>query len=154
MAINQMLDYARNGERYALLKWAQQAFKNLRVAPPNSGICHRVNIEYLARVVFGADEDSNSRSGGRCALPLAYPDTLVGTDSHTPMVNGLGVLGSAMLGQPISMLIPEVVGFRLTGKLRDGATATDLVLTVTDRPNTDRPARSSRLMQRRWNICA
>ena len=117
------------------LKWGQQAFKNFRVAPPNSGICHQVNIEYLARVVFGAEEGPN---GG--AHPLAYPDTLVGTDSHTPMVNGLGVLGwgvggieaeAAMLGQPISMLIPEVVGFKLTGKLREGATATDLVLTVT-----------------------
>jgi aconitate hydratase len=140
MAINQRLDYARNGERYALLKWGQQAFKNFRVAPPNSGICHQVNIEYLARVVFGADEDSSGNSGSGDVLPLAYPDTLVGTDSHTPMVNGLGVLGwgvggieaeAAMLGQPISMLIPEVVGFKLTGKLREGATATDLVLTVT-----------------------
>ena len=140
MAINQKLDYARNGERYALLKWGQQAFKNFRVAPPNSGICHQVNIEYLARVVFGADEDAKGSSGSSDGLPLAYPDTLVGTDSHTPMVNGLGVLGwgvggieaeAAMLGQPISMLIPEVVGFKLTGKLREGATATDLVLTVT-----------------------
>jgi len=140
MAINQKLDYARNGERYALLKWGQQAFKNFRVAPPNSGICHQVNIEYLARVVFGADEASSGNSASGDGLSLAYPDTLVGTDSHTPMVNGLGVLGwgvggieaeAAMLGQPISMLIPEVVGFKLTGKLRDGATATDLVLTVT-----------------------
>ena len=135
MRINQRLDYHRNGERYAFLKWGQQAFENFRVAPPNSGICHQVNIEYLARVVFGAEEGS---SGG--ANALAYPDTLVGTDSHTPMVNGLGVLGwgvggieaeAAMLGQPVSMLIPEVTGFKLTGKLRDGATATDLVLTVT-----------------------
>ena len=93
MAINQKLDYARNGERYALLKWGQQAFKNFRVAPPNSGICHQVNIEYLARVVFGADEDSKGSSASGDGLPLAYPDTLVGTDSHTPMVNGLGVLG-------------------------------------------------------------
>src|SRR4051812_14959103 len=140
MAINQKLDYARNGERYALLKWGQQAFKNFRVAPPNSGICHQVNIEYLARVVFGADEDANAGPENGDVRPLAYPDTLVGTDSHTPMVNGLGVLGwgvggieaeAAMLGQPISMLIPEVVGFKLTGKLREGATATDLVLTVT-----------------------
>jgi aconitate hydratase len=140
MAINQKLDYGRNGERYALLKWGQQAFENFRVAPPNSGICHQVNIEYLARVVFGADEDSSGSSASGDALPIAYPDTLVGTDSHTPMVNGLGVLGwgvggieaeAAMLGQPISMLIPEVVGFKLTGKLREGATATDLVLTVT-----------------------
>jgi aconitate hydratase len=135
MRINQQLDYHRNGERYALLKWGQQAFENFRVTPPNSGICHQVNIEYLARVVFGAEQDSNSD-----ANVLAYPDTLVGTDSHTPMVNGLGVLGwgvggieaeAAMLGQPVSMLIPEVVGFKLTGKLREGATATDLVLTVT-----------------------
>jgi aconitate hydratase len=135
MRINQRLDYRRNSERYAFLKWGQQAFKNFRVAPPNSGICHQVNIEYLARVVFGAEEGS---SGGSNAL--AYPDTLVGTDSHTPMVNGLGVLGwgvggieaeAAMLGQPVSMLIPEVIGFKLIGKLRDGATATDLVLTVT-----------------------
>ena len=141
MAINQKLDYARNGERYALLKWGQQAFKNFRVAPPNSGICHQVNIEYLARVVFGAGEDSKEDLANDVVLPLAYPDTLVGTDSHTPMVNGLGVLGwgvggieaeAAMLGQPISMLIPEVVGFKLTGKLREGATATDLVLTVTE----------------------
>ncbi|MEH2520993.1 aconitate hydratase [Bradyrhizobium sp. AZCC 1610] len=140
MAINQKLDYMRNGERYALLKWGQQAFKNFRVAPPNSGICHQVNIEYLARVVFGADEDSKGNPASGDVLPLAYPDTLVGTDSHTPMVNGLGILGwgvggieaeAAMLGQPISMLIPEVVGFKLTGKLREGVTATDLVLTVT-----------------------
>ena len=135
MRINQRLDYRRNGERYAFLKWGQQAFENFRVAPPNSGICHQVNIEYLARVVFGAEEGPN---GG--ANPLAYPDTLVGTNSHTPMVNGLGVLGwgvggieaeAAMLGQPVSMLIPEVIEFKLTGKLREGATATDLVLTVT-----------------------
>jgi aconitate hydratase len=135
MRINQRLDYHRNGERYAFLKWGQQAFENFRVAPPNSGICHQVNIEYLARVVFGAEERSNGSVNA-----LAYPDTLVGTDSHTPMVNGLGVLGwgvggieaeAAMLGQPISMLIPEVIGFKLTGKLREGATATDLVLTVT-----------------------
>jgi aconitate hydratase len=135
MRINQRLDYRRNGERYAFLKWGQQAFENFRVAPPNSGICHQVNIEYLARVVFGAEQGSNGSANA-----LAYPDTLVGTDSHTPMVNGLGVLGwgvggieaeAAMLGQPVSMLIPEVTGFKLTGKLREGATATDLVLTVT-----------------------
>ena len=135
MRINQRLDYHRNRERYAFLKWGQQAFENFRVAPPNSGICHQVNIEYLARVVFGAEQDSNGSANA-----LAYPDTLVGTDSHTPMVNGLGVLGwgvggieaeAAMLGQPVSMLIPEVMGFKLTGKLREGATATDLVLTVT-----------------------
>src|SRR3954453_5116223 len=92
MAINQKLDYARNGERYTLLKWGQQAFRNFRVAPPNSGICHQVNIEYLARVVFGANEDANKGHESSDGRPLGYPDTLVGTDSHTPMVNGLGVL--------------------------------------------------------------
>jgi aconitate hydratase len=133
MRINTDLDYERNRERYAFLKWGQQAFRNFRVGPPNSGICHQVNLEYLARVVFGATDTGRP-------VPDAYPDTLVGTDSHTPMVNGLGVLGwgvggieaeAAMLGQPISMLIPDVVGFRLSGELREGATATDLVLTVT-----------------------
>ncbi|PZN17248.1 MAG: aconitate hydratase AcnA [Proteobacteria bacterium] len=137
MRINTELDYARNGERYAFLKWGQQAFKNFRVSPPNGGICHQVNMEYLARVVFGAREEDVPKGVEK---PLAYPDTLVGTDSHTPMVNGLGVLGwgvggieaeAAMLGQPISMLIPDVIGFRLYGELREGATATDLVLTVT-----------------------
>ncbi len=133
---NQELDYERNGERYAFLKWGQRAFDNFKVVPPNTGICHQVNLEYLARVVFGADGEA--AAGGR---PLAYPDTLVGTDSHTPMVNGLGVLGwgvggieaeVAMLGQAISMLIPQVIGFRLSGELPEGATATDLVLTVTE----------------------
>ncbi len=137
MRINQELDYQRNGERYAFLKWGQQAFRNFRVSPPNGGICHQVNMEYLARVVFGAREGDVPPGTEK---PLAYPDTLVGTDSHTPMVNGLGVLGwgvggieaeAAMLGQPISMLIPDVIGFRLHGELREGATATDLVLTVT-----------------------
>jgi aconitate hydratase len=130
------LDYQRNRERYQFLRWGQRAFENFRVVPPNTGIVHQVNLEYLARVVFSSDE--NPAAGDE--LPLAYPDTLVGTDSHTPMVNGLGVLGwgvggieaeAAMLGQPVSMLIPEVVGFRLEGKLPEGATATDLVLTVT-----------------------
>jgi len=125
------LEYQRNAERYAFLRWGQGAFDNFKVVPPNTGICHQVNLEYLARVVF-VDE----------ATGRAYPDTLVGTDSHTPMVNGLGVLGwgvggieaeAAMLGQPISMLIPKVVGVRLVGQLREGATATDLVLTVTQR---------------------
>jgi aconitate hydratase len=120
-------DYARNGERYAFLRWGQQAFDNFKVVPPNTGIVHQVNLEYLARVV----ESSRGR---------AFPDTLVGTDSHTTMVNGLGVLGwgvggieaeAAMLGEAISMLVPQVVGFRFTGRLREGATATDLVLTVT-----------------------
>jgi aconitate hydratase len=127
---NAELEFSRNQERYQLLRWAQQSFDDFLVVPPDTGICHQVNLEYLSRVVFTAD-----RPGG----PAAYPDTLVGTDSHTPMVNGLGVLGwgvggieaeAAMLGQPISMLIPEVVGVRLSGELREGCTATDLVLTV------------------------
>ena len=129
--LNAEREFERNRERYAFLRWGQQAFKNFRVVPPNTGIVHQVNLEYLATVVF------TSQNGSRV---LAYPDTLVGTDSHTPMINGLGVLGwgvggieaeAAMLGQPISMLIPQVVGFKLTGKLQPGATATDLVLTVT-----------------------
>jgi len=132
------LDYQRNRERYQFLRWGQRAFENFRVVPPNTGIVHQVNLEYLARVVFTSDENPSARSGN---LPQAYPDTLVGTDSHTPMVNGLGVLGwgvggieaeAAMLGQPVSMLIPEVIGFRLAGRLPEGATATDLVLTVTE----------------------
>jgi aconitate hydratase len=135
---NEEMDYERNQERYAFLKWGQQAFANFKVVPPNTGICHQVNLEFLARVVFGAGPEApRSESGKR----LAYPDTLVGTDSHTPMVNGLGVLGwgvggieaeAAMLGQPISMLIPQVVGFKLTGTLPEGSTATDLVLTITE----------------------
>jgi aconitate hydratase len=132
------LDYRRNRERYQFLRWGQRAFDNFRVVPPNTGIVHQVNLEYLARVVFTSDE--NPHAGSR-ELPQAYPDTLVGTDSHTPMINGLGVLGwgvggieaeAAMLGQPVSMLIPEVMGFRLEGRLPEGATATDLVLTVTE----------------------
>jgi aconitate hydratase len=128
---NVQLEYERNIERYALLRWAQQAFDNFRVVPPGTGIVHQVNLEYLASVVFRKDEDGQA---------LIYPDTLVGTDSHTTMINGLGVLGwgvggieaeAAMLGQPISMLIPDVVGFKLTGQLPEGATATDLVLRVT-----------------------
>ncbi len=128
--VNAEMEYKRNGERYAFLRWGQNAFDNFRVVPPETGIVHQVNLEYLARVVFG-----DEAGGGQ-----AYPDTLVGTDSHTTMVNGLGVLGwgvggieaeAAMLGQAISMLIPQVVGFRLTGELPEGATATDLVLTVT-----------------------
>jgi aconitate hydratase len=124
-------EYERNGERYGFLRWGQEAFRNFRVVPPGTGICHQVNLEYLARTVWSAEEDG---------VVLAYPDTLVGTDSHTTMVNGLAVLGwgvggieaeAAMLGQPISMLIPEVVGFQMTGRLREGVTATDLVLTVT-----------------------
>ena len=131
-ARNVELEYERNGERYRFLRWGQSAFRNFRVVPPGTGICHQVNLEYLSQTVWVNQE------GGRL---LAYPDTLVGTDSHTTMVNGLAVLGwgvggieaeAAMLGQPISMLIPEVIGFRLTGKLREGVTATDLVLTVTE----------------------
>jgi aconitate hydratase len=136
--INADRDYERNGERYAFLRWGQQAFDNLRVVPPATGICHQVNLEYLGQVVFSRERDAGAGQGP----PLqAYPDTLVGTDSHTTMINGLGVLGwgvggieaeAAMLGQPISMLLPQVVGFKLTGELSEGATATDLVLTVTE----------------------
>jgi aconitate hydratase len=135
---NVELDYQRNRERYQFLRWGQQAFENFRVVPPNTGIVHQVNLEYLARVVFTSDENPHAARGKH---PQAYPDTLVGTDSHTPMINGLGVLGwgvggieaeAAMLGQPVSMLIPEVIGFRLEGRLPEGATATDLVLTVTE----------------------
>lgn len=126
---NAQMELQRNKERYAFLRWGQKAFRNFRVVPPDTGIVHQVNLEHLARVVF-VNEDTGA----------AYPDTLVGTDSHTTMINGLGVLGwgvggieaeAAMLGQPVSMLIPQVVGFRLTGRLREGTTATDLVLTVT-----------------------
>ena len=137
--INEELDYERNLERYAFLKWGQKAFDNFKVTPPNAGIVHQINLEHLARVVFGLEDDGpQQRSADR---RQAYPDTLVGTDSHTPMVNGLGVLGwgvggieaeAAMLGQPVSMLIPQVIGVRLSGKLPEGATATDLVLTVTE----------------------
>ncbi|HEX2207870.1 MAG TPA: aconitate hydratase AcnA [Longimicrobium sp.] len=137
---NVELDYQRNAERYAFLRWGQQAFQNFKVVPPNTGIVHQVNLEYLSRVVFSTDENPNLPRG-RSGLPAAYPDTCVGTDSHTPMVNGLGILAwgvggieaeAAMLGQPISMLIPDVIGFRLEGELPEGATATDLVLTVTE----------------------
>ncbi|WP_274425665.1 aconitate hydratase AcnA [Chelativorans sp. YIM 93263] len=135
---NEELDYKRNEERYAFIKWGREAFANFTATPPNAGICHQVNLEFLARVVFGLGEEAHRDDEG---LPFAYPDTVVGTDSHTPMVNGLGVLGwgvggieaeAAMLGQPISMLIPRVLGVRLTGALREGATATDLVLTVAE----------------------
>ncbi len=126
-------EYERNSERYAFLRWGAGAFDNFRVVPPGTGICHQVNLEYLAQTVWTKKENGEAK--------LAFPDTLVGTDSHTTMVNGLSVLGwgvggieaeAAMLGQPISMLIPEVIGFRLTGELREGVTATDLVLTVTE----------------------
>ena len=128
---NVELEFERNRERYAFLRWGQTAFDNFRVVPPGTGICHQVNLEYLAQTVWTAEEEGRT---------VAYPDTLVGTDSHTTMVNGLAVLGwgvggieaeAAMLGQPVSMLIPEVIGFKLTGRLKEGATATDLVLTVT-----------------------
>jgi aconitate hydratase len=131
-ALNAELEFVRNRERYTLLRWGQRAFDNFRVVPPDTGIVHQVNIEYLARVVFRAVDGGTT---------VAYPDTLVGTDSHTTMVNGLGVVGwgvggieaeAAMLGQPISMLIPQVLGFRLTGEMPPGATATDLVLTITE----------------------
>src|SRR6202790_1571443 len=132
-ARNAEREFQRNAERYAFLRWGQNAFERFALVPPDTGIVHQVNLEYLARVVYIAERIGD--------LPLAYPDTLVGTDSHTTMVNGLGVLGwgvggieaeASMLGQPMSMLLPQVVGFRLDGGLREGATATDLVLTVTE----------------------
>jgi aconitate hydratase len=132
LADNNRIEFERNGERYAFLRWGQAAFRNFKVVPPNTGIVHQVNLEYLGRVVFDHTSGSSHQ---------AYPDTLVGTDSHTTMINGLGVLGwgvggieaeAAMLGQPVTMLIPQVVGFRLNGSLKPGATATDLVLTVTE----------------------
>ena len=130
--LNAKIEFERNQERYRFLRWGQTAFSNFRVVPPDTGIVHQVNLEYLARVVFTREDNGRT---------VAYPDTVVGTDSHTTMINGVGVLGwgvggieaeAAMLGQPISMLIPQVVGFRLTGKLAEGATATDLVLTITE----------------------
>jgi aconitate hydratase len=133
-ARNAEREFERNVERYAFLRWGQDAFDNFAVVPPDTGICHQVNLEYLARVVFAQEASGSS-------LPLAYPDTVVGTDSHTPMVNGLGVLGwgvggieaeAAMLGQPMSMLVPQVIGFRLHGAMREGTTATDLVLTIAE----------------------
>ena len=128
---NVELEYARNFERYEFLKWGSKALDNFSVVPPGTGICHQVNLEYIGQAVWSSKHQDST---------IAYPDTLVGTDSHTTMINGLGVLGwgvggieaeAAMLGQPVSMLIPEVVGFKLTGKLAEGITATDLVLTVT-----------------------
>ena len=129
---NTRIEFARNGERYAFLRWGQSAFRNFAVVPPSTGIVHQVNLEYLGRVIFDAERDG---------VTCAYPDTVVGTDSHTTMINGLGVLGwgvggieaeAAMLGQPVTMLIPQVIGVRLTGRLAPGATATDLVLTLTE----------------------
>jgi aconitate hydratase len=134
------LEYSRNGERYRFLKWGQGAFDNFRVVPPGTGICHQVNLEYLAQTVWTAKEKHVPSRGQPSTVDLAYPDTVVGTDSHTTMVNGLSVLGwgvggieaeACMLGQPLSMLLPEVIGFKLTGMLEPGVTATDLVLTVT-----------------------
>ncbi|MEO8308931.1 MAG: aconitate hydratase AcnA [Pseudomonadota bacterium] len=131
LADNNRIEFARNGERYSFLRWGQTAFRNFKVVPPNTGIVHQVNLEFLGRVVFAKDG----------AAAEAYPDTVVGTDSHTTMINGLGVLGwgvggieaeAAMLGQPVTMLIPQVIGFKLTGQLLPGSTATDLVLTVTE----------------------
>src|SRR5438132_1602071 len=132
--VNAEREFERNRERYAFLRWGQGAFERFAVVPPDTGIVHQVNLEYLARVVFAQEQPDGED-------PLAYPDTLVGTDSHTTMINGLGVLGwgvggieaeAAMLGQPMSMLIPQVLGFELTGDLSEGATATDLVLTVAE----------------------
>ncbi|MCI0598031.1 MAG: aconitate hydratase AcnA, partial [Beijerinckiaceae bacterium] len=134
------LEYGRNGERYRFLKWGQDAFDNFRVVPPGTGICHQVNLEYLAQTIWSAKEKYAPARGKASTVEVAYPDTLVGTDSHTTMVNGLSVLGwgvggieaeACMLGQPLSMLLPEVIGFKLTGALGAGVTATDLVLTVT-----------------------
>jgi aconitate hydratase len=125
------IEFERNGERYEFLRWGQEAFNNFRVVPPGTGICHQVNLEYLAQVVWTATDTGDV---------FAFPDSCYGTDSHTTMVNGLGVLGwgvggieaeAAMLGQPIAMLIPDVIGFKLTGSVKEGVTATDLVLTVT-----------------------
>ena len=129
---NVMKEYERNGERYALLKWAQKSFDNFKVVPPNSGICHQVNLEHLGRVIITEDLDGNI---------TAFPDSLVGLDSHTTMINGIGVMGwgvggieaeAVMLGQPYYMTIPEVIGFKMTGRLKAGVTATDLVLKVTE----------------------
>ncbi|MFZ4077772.1 MAG: aconitase family protein, partial [Legionellaceae bacterium] len=131
LQVNTAIEMTRNNERYQFLRWGQKAFSNFQVVPPGTGICHQVNLEYLAKTVWHTDV------GGKT---YAYPDTLVGTDSHTTMINALGVLGwgvggieaeAAMLGQPVSMLIPEVIGFKLSGHLKEGITATDLVLTVT-----------------------
>jgi aconitate hydratase len=132
LSANNTIEFARNGERYSFLRWGQTAFRNFQVVPPNTGIVHQVNLEFLGRVIFDGEVNGSRR---------AYPDTLVGTDSHTTMINGLGVLGwgvggieaeAAMLGQPVTMLIPQVIGFKMSGSLQPGATATDLVLTVTE----------------------
>ena len=139
LAANVAREYEQNEERYKFLKWGQGAFQNFRVVPPGTGICHQVNLEYLAQTVWTKTE-TVVKGKSKLKVTVAYPDTLVGTDSHTTMVNGLGVLGwgvggieaeAAMLGQPQSMLLPEVIGFKLTGRLNEGVTATDLVLLVT-----------------------
>ncbi|HXC57928.1 MAG TPA: aconitate hydratase AcnA, partial [Steroidobacteraceae bacterium] len=136
LADNNRIEFERNGERYSFLRWGQSAFRNFKVVPPNTGIVHQVNLEFLGRVIFAKDAEA-----GSSMAPEAYPDTVVGTDSHTTMINGLGVLGwgvggieaeAAMLGQPVTMLIPQVIGFKLSGTLPAGTTATDLVLTVTE----------------------
>src|SRR5262245_17551527 len=134
-------EYAQNQERYTFLKWAQRSFENFRVVPPGTGICHQVNLEYLSQTVWTSPDKQKVKVDGKeVSAEIAYPDTLVGTDSHTTMVNDLSVLGwgvggieaeAAMLGQPYSMVLPEVIGVKLTGKLKEGMTATDLVLTVT-----------------------
>ena len=130
------LEYKRNIERYEFLRWGQKSFNNFRVVPPGTGICHQVNLEYLAKTVWSEKKKIKNRN-----LNLAYPDTVVGTDSHTTMINGLSVLGwgvggieaeAAMLGQPISMVVPDVIGFEIKGKIKEGITATDLVLTITE----------------------
>src|SRR6185369_705311 len=132
-------EYRQNRERYEFLKWSQKSFDDFRVVPPGTGICHQVNLEYLSQTVW-SKKDKVKLDGKMAAVDVAYPDTLVGTDSHTTMVNGLAVLGwgvggieaeACMLGQPLSMLLPEVIGFKLKGQLKEGVTATDLVLTVT-----------------------
>ncbi len=137
---NVAFEYERNGERYTFLKWGQDAFSNFSVVPPGTGICHQVNLEYLAQTVWTRKEKYQPARGKAVTVEVAYPDTVVGTDSHTTMVNGVAVLGwgvggieaeAAMLGQPQSMLLPEVIGFKLGGKLKEGVTATDLVLTIT-----------------------
>ena len=130
------LEYKRNIERYEFLRWGQKSFDNFRVVPPGTGICHQVNLEYLAKTIWSSSTLINNKK-----VDLAYPDTVVGTDSHTTMINGLSVLGwgvggieaeAAMLGQPISMVVPEVIGFEIKGKIKEGITATDLVLTITE----------------------
>ena len=150
-------EYRQNQERYKFLKWAQRSFDNFSVVPPGTGICHQVNLEYLSRVVW-TKKDKVTVDGKKTTMEVAYPDTLVGTDSHTTMVNGLSVLGwgvggieaeAAMLGQPLSMTLPEVIGFKLAGKLKEGVTATDLVLTVTQMLRARRGRKIRRIFRAR-----